>query len=103
RTKYFSSLCRLPHVQQRIGAVDDDVLARGAEALRHGPLRKPGGNREINLRARRMIADRAAQPDGPLHRAILRRSWRLCGEPEPRCRPTRSGASLLDASGSKRI
>jgi len=26
---------------------------------------------EINLRPRRVIADRAAQPDGPLHRSIL--------------------------------
>ena len=60
--------------------VPPNCIPRDAEALRHGPLRKPGGNREINLRARRMIADRAAQPDGPLHRAILRRSWRLCGE-----------------------
>jgi len=46
-------------------------IPRDAEALRHGPLGKPAGNCEIDLRPRRVIADRAAQPDGPLHRAIL--------------------------------
>ena len=72
------------------------------EALCHSPLRKPSGDCEINLRSRRVIADRAAQPGGPLHRGILMRSWRLYGEPELRRRTTRA-ASLLDASGSKRI
>jgi hypothetical protein len=46
-------------------------IARDVEALGHGALRKPGGDCEIDLRPRWVIADRAAQPDGPLHRAIL--------------------------------
>ena len=41
------------------------------EALRDSSLRKPGGDCEINLGPRRVIADRAAQPGGPLHRTIL--------------------------------
>src|SRR5215470_16212395 len=51
--------------------VPPNGIARDARALRDGPLRKPGGDCEINLRPCRVIADRAAQPDALLHRAIL--------------------------------
>jgi len=37
-------------------------VVRHAKTPGHGPLGKPGGNCEIDLRPRRVIADRAAQP-----------------------------------------
>src|SRR5215472_13659797 len=37
-------------------------VVRHAKTPRHGPLGKPGGNCKIDLRPRRVIADRAAQP-----------------------------------------
>ena len=39
------------------------------------------GNREIDLRPRRVIADRAARSDDPPHRGILMTSWRLGRSP----------------------
>jgi hypothetical protein len=42
--------------------VPPNRIARDLEALRNSPLCNPGGNREIDLRPRRVIADRAARP-----------------------------------------